>query len=104
MTTASFRVVGSSDDLADGTVNPYYFEDTRHRVAVARVGDALYAFDDIHANCPLSAGLLEGATIKSQCDGSRFDLRSGAVVGGPAQDPLVTYEVRETDGSIEVAV
>lgn len=98
----TFRGLGDSKALRDNDANPYYLEDLKHRVAVARVGGKLYAFDDLYQNAPLSAGLLSGTTIMSQCDGSRFDISTGAVLRGPAAESLVTYEVRESDGRIEV--
>ena len=45
MSDATFRAVGSAEDLSPGTVNPYYLEDLKRRIAIARVGDALYAFE-----------------------------------------------------------
>lgn len=66
----------------------------------------LYAFDDLAPNsgCPLSAGLLTGTTIMSQCNGSQFDITDGAVPRGPATLGLATYEVREPHGEIQVRV
>jgi nitrite reductase/ring-hydroxylating ferredoxin subunit len=104
MTTDDYRTLGPSADLAEGTVNPYYLEDLKLRVAVARVAGTVYAFDDLHAECSLAAGLLDGTTIMSQCDGSKFDLGTGAVIGGPAAGPLATYVAREADGQIQVAI
>jgi 3-phenylpropionate/trans-cinnamate dioxygenase ferredoxin component len=105
-TTAQFRALGKSNALADNYVNPYYLEDLKHRVAVARVGGQLYGFDDLAPNsgCPLSAGLLTGTTIMSQCDGSQFDITNGAVLRGPATMALATYEVREANGEIQMRV
>jgi acyl-CoA reductase-like NAD-dependent aldehyde dehydrogenase len=42
--------------------------------------------------------------LMRQCDGSQFDIRTGAVLRGPATEPLATYEVREQDGEIQVRV
>src|SRR5262245_39577380 len=66
----------------------------------------LYAFDDLctHDSVPLSAGLLMGTTLMCQCDGSQFDVTTGRVLRGPAALALVTYEVREQDGEIQVRV
>ena len=52
----------------------------------------------------LSGGLLTGTTLMSQCDGSQFDVTSGAVLRGPAKSALKTYEVREQNGKIQVRV
>jgi nitrite reductase/ring-hydroxylating ferredoxin subunit len=104
--TAEFRTLDTSDRLPDGYVNPYYLEDSKRRVSVARVGGKLYAFDDLcpHEACPLSAGLLTGTTLMCQCHGSQFDVTSGAVLRGPATTALTTYDVREEDGQIQVRV
>ena len=75
-------------------------------VAIARVKDRLYAFDDLctcaDEACPLSAGLLTGTTIMCQCHGSRFDITTGVVINGPATAPLKMYEVQEVGGSIHI--
>jgi nitrite reductase/ring-hydroxylating ferredoxin subunit len=65
-TAAEFRTVDTSERLPDDYVNPYYLDDLKRRISVARVGGKLYAFDDLcpHEACPLSAGLLTGTTLK----------------------------------------
>jgi 3-phenylpropionate/trans-cinnamate dioxygenase ferredoxin subunit len=102
--TAAFRAVGQDDAIPDGFVVPFYLNDRKLRISVARAGDRLYAFDDLctcadHA-CPLSGGLLAGTTIMCQCHGSEFDVTTGAVVNGPAARPLNVYDVQVADGSI----
>jgi nitrite reductase/ring-hydroxylating ferredoxin subunit len=37
-----------------------------------------------------------------QCHGSRFDITTGAVITGPATEPLNAYEVQEVEGSIQI--
>ena len=37
-----------------------------------------------------------------QCHGSQFDITNGEVERGPAIASLITYEVREQDGKIQV--
>ena len=37
-----------------------------------------------------------------QCHGSRFDLATGAVINGPATEPLNRYAVQEVDGAIQI--
>lgn len=45
--TTESRSLGDADQLADNYVNPYYLEDRKRRVAVARIDGRLYAFDDL---------------------------------------------------------
>ncbi|HEY2256613.1 MAG TPA: hypothetical protein VGI11_13325 [Variovorax sp.] len=101
---ADFRTLGEAGRLGDNDVNPYYLEDLKHRVSVARVEGKLYAFDDLYEGYPLSGGLLTGTTLMSQFDGSQFDLPTGAVLRGPATEALDIYEVREQDGEIQVRI
>jgi 3-phenylpropionate/trans-cinnamate dioxygenase ferredoxin component len=102
----AFREVGPDDAIPDGFVVPFYLGDRRLRISVARVGDRLYAFDDLCTctsdPCPLSGGLLTGTVIMCQCHGSEFDVTTGAVVSGPAARPLNVYQVQVADGSVRV--
>ena len=106
LTTASFRTVATSDAIADGSTVPYYLADRKLRISIARVGDRLYAFDDLCTcagePCPLSGGLLTGTTVMCQCHGSRFDITTGAVIDGPATVPLGVYAVHDIDGSVRI--
>jgi nitrite reductase/ring-hydroxylating ferredoxin subunit len=105
-TSAGFRTIGPSDAIPNDFVVPYYLDDRKLRVSVARVGNRLFAFDDLcscsERSCPLSGGLLTGTTLMCQCHGSRFDVTTGAVVNGPATEPLTLYEVQEADGDIHI--
>lgn len=106
LATSIFRTLGPSNAIPNDFVVPYYLDDRKHRIAVARVNDRLYAFDDLctcsDASCPLSGGLLNGRTIMCQCHGSRFDITSGAVIKGPATKSLNVYEVQEDKGSVRI--
>jgi Rieske Fe-S protein len=51
-----------------------------------------------HRGCTVSS--VSGGTINCPCHGSRFDAASGAVVHGPATEPLPTRKITVADGSI----
>jgi nitrite reductase/ring-hydroxylating ferredoxin subunit len=104
----ALRTVGPGDAIPNDLVVPYYLDDLKRRISVARVNDRLYAFDDLctcaERPCPLSGGLLTGTTLMCQCHGSRFDVGTGAVLNGPATEPLHGYEVQEVDGQVQIRV
>ena len=74
------------------------------RVAVARLDGVVHAFDDActHAQCSLSGGEVEDGAVVCPCHQGRFDLRSGAVLGGPPQVPLRIWQARVVDGGLEL--
>jgi nitrite reductase/ring-hydroxylating ferredoxin subunit len=49
-------------------------------------------------------GEIEGTTITCECHGSEFDMSNGAVLEGPATEPVASYEVREENGELQVGV
>lgn len=106
--TDALRTVGRGEAIPNNAVIPHYLSDRKRRLAIARVDDRLYAFDDLctcaQETCPLSGGLLTGTTIMCQCHGSRFDITTGAVVNGPATLALGVYPVQEVEGSIQIRV
>ena len=108
LATAVFRTVGPADAIPNDFVVPYYLDDLKRRISVARVDDRLYAFGDLctcaEPACPLSAGLLTGTRLMCQCHGSRFDITTGAVLNGPATEALNVYEVQEVEKSIQIRV
>ena len=100
------RTVRRGDEIPNDFVVPYYLDDHKLRISIARVDHRLYAFDDLctcaDEACPLSGGLLKGTMIMCQCHGSRYDITTGAVIAGPASEALGTYEVQEIGGSIQI--
>jgi 3-phenylpropionate/trans-cinnamate dioxygenase ferredoxin subunit len=105
--TDAVHTVGPAEAVPNDFVVPYYLDDLKLRISVARVDDRLYAFDDLctcteEGACPLSGGLLTGTTVMCQCHGSHFDITTGAVIDGPATEGLAVYEVQEVDGSIVI--
>jgi nitrite reductase/ring-hydroxylating ferredoxin subunit len=46
-----------------------------------------------HRQGPLNEGTLDGSTVTCPSHGSQFDVCTGAVLRGPANDPLKAYPV-----------
>jgi 3-phenylpropionate/trans-cinnamate dioxygenase ferredoxin subunit len=57
-----------------------------------------------HASTRLDDGRLRGHRIVCPLHGARFDACTGAVLSGPATQPLQTFAARVADGHIEVRV
>jgi nitrite reductase/ring-hydroxylating ferredoxin subunit len=73
-------------------------------VLILRHGDHFHAIHDrcSHRGCSLAEGELEKETITCACHGSKFSLRDGSVLQGPATVGQPAYEVRESDGAVEI--
>jgi nitrite reductase/ring-hydroxylating ferredoxin subunit/uncharacterized membrane protein len=65
------------------------------RIAVGRTEDGVAAFQDrcTHRGGPLSDGALICGVVQCPWHGSQFDVRTGDVKCGPAENPIRTYEV-----------
>ena len=55
-----------------------------------------------HAGGPLHEGTIEDNIVICPWHASRFDLRTGAVRGGPATVSQVRYDARIAEGRVEV--
>jgi 3-phenylpropionate/trans-cinnamate dioxygenase ferredoxin component len=75
-------------------------------VCVVRIDGEVFAVHDecTHQSVPLSEGDVEGGTIECWRHGSRFDLRSGAVINPPATEPVRVYRTRVEDGQVQVDI
>ena len=96
--------VGKASEIADGEMRS--FQIGGEDVAIARVKGDLHAFGDVctHAQCLLSEGDLDGTTVTCPCHGSEFDVTSGAVLNGPATEPVATYPVTVDGDDVRVAM
>ena len=104
--TDEFTRVGGvmAADVAEGQLVPATHANGT-ALCIGRRDGRLFAAKDScpHAEFPLSEGTLY-ATGELECcwHGAKFDCVSGRVLRGPAEDPLVRFEVEERDGSIWV--
>lgn len=90
-----------SDVQADGakcvTVN-------NNEYALFKVGEKIYCVDNTctHQGGPLCEGYLEGFVVTCPWHGSQFDVRSGQVVGPPAETPVRSYPATVEGGQVWV--
>ena len=70
---------------------------------VKRTGQ-IYAIAEVcsHLGGPLAEGKIEGDTVVCPWHASRFCLRDGSVIDGPATHPQPRFETRVRDGRVEV--
>jgi nitrite reductase/ring-hydroxylating ferredoxin subunit len=95
-------------DLADVPPGEMTLVDVEgEEVALANVDGAIYAVSDTctHMAGRLSQGMLEGAVATCPLHAGQFDVRTGAVVNEPPEEPLRTFRVEVNDaGEIFVAL
>jgi nitrite reductase/ring-hydroxylating ferredoxin subunit len=75
-------------------------------ICILRIEKRIYAFQEFctHRFGPLSEGCVRGTEIECPWHRSRFDVRSGKVVHGPAKVDLKTWPVEVRDGAICVGI
>jgi NAD(P)H-dependent nitrite reductase small subunit len=102
---ADWHRVASADEIAEGQAYPATVAGTA--IAVYRVEGALYAIGNI---CPhqgdvlLSDGFVDGDRVECPMHQSCFEIRTGKVLGPPAQDDVAAYPVKVEDGAVFVRV
>jgi apoptosis-inducing factor 3 len=74
-------------------------------VVVVRRGDACFALGATcpHYSGPLGDGIVAGDTIRCPWHHARFDLATGAPIGGPALNPLPCFDVVREGALVRVA-
>ena len=80
--------IENARDIATGQMR--VFDVAGIKVNIASVGGQLHAFDDTctHRACSLAKGKLVGTTVTCPCHGSQFDVTTGEVLRGPAQQAV----------------
>ncbi len=86
--------VASTKALAPGKM--LGIEKNGKGILVANVNGEYYEIGNVctHMGCKLANGTLNGENIQCACHGSTFDMRTGAVVKGPAKRPEPSFKLR----------
>ena len=100
----NFVAVGAPSDFPEGEMKKV--EAKGMAVMMVRYQGALHAVSNTctHAGGPLDEGELKGDLVECPWHGSLFCVTDGDVRGGPATFPVPKLEVREDDGTVEVAL
>jgi nitrite reductase/ring-hydroxylating ferredoxin subunit/uncharacterized membrane protein len=74
------------------------------RVVVGRCNEGIVAFSDhcTHKGGPLSDGVIAGCAVQCPWHGSQFDVKTGRVIAGPAEDKITVYDIRISSGEVWV--
>ena len=96
--------VGSIKDVPAGEM--IGIDNSGQKIVVANVNGSYYAIGNVctHRGCKLSEGTLEGDQVRCPCHGSTFDVKTGAVVKGPAKNPEKSFKVKVDGNLIMVAI
>jgi nitrite reductase/ring-hydroxylating ferredoxin subunit len=96
--------VASIKDVPAGTM--IGVESSGQKIVVANVSGSYYAIGNIctHRGCKLSQGTLNDDKVQCPCHRSIFDIKTGAVVKGPATKPESSFKVRVDGDSLMVTI
>jgi nitrite reductase/ring-hydroxylating ferredoxin subunit/uncharacterized membrane protein len=94
--------VGASTDFPEGELRRV--DASGMPVLLVRRGGQLFAISNTcaHAGGPLDEGSLDGVVVTCPWHGSRFDVRTGRVCGGPATFSQPALRVVEAEGRVTV--
>ena len=100
----TFVTIEGAKDLPDGTMTGVETGD--RQILVVNLGGTLYSIGNkcTHAGCKLTAGSIDGETVRCKCHGSVFNLKSGEVVHGPARKPEPVFKVWKENGEVRVEI
>jgi len=101
---AVYVKVAQAADLPPGQAMAVTVADKR--IALFSVDGTVFAIDDTctHRGGPLSEGYLTGNQVICPWHGSRFNIKTGAVLTPPAQGGVKSFPVRVTGNDVEVEV
>lgn len=99
-----YHPVARSEDLLEGKGRPYTVEG-RH-LALVRVNGVVRALEDLcpHAGGTIAFGPVQDGRIMCPWHFAEFDVCTGQVLSGPAEEDIPSFPVREENGIVSVAI
>ena len=100
-----FVKIGTTAELEDLEVGKLV-EAGGKRIAIFNLGGKYYAIEDTcpHRGGPLSQGMLAEDEVICPWHGSRFKVKTGAVLTPPAQRNVKSFPVRIVGNDVEVEI
>jgi uncharacterized membrane protein/nitrite reductase/ring-hydroxylating ferredoxin subunit len=97
-------VVATEDELEVDQMKLIHLDG--ERVVLGRTEDGWVAFQDqcTHRGASLADGVMICGTVQCPWHGSQFDVRSGAVKAGPAEQPIKAFTVEAQGGKIRLSM
>jgi nitrite reductase/ring-hydroxylating ferredoxin subunit len=86
--------IASTGDLSPGKMMGVEIQGKS--ILLANVNGTYYAIGNVcmHEGCILDGGTLGGVKVECPCHGSTYDVRTGKVLKGPAEQPEPVYPLR----------
>ena len=102
---AQFVKVGTRAEL-DELEGGKLVEVGGQKIAIFNVGGRYYAIENTcpHRGGPLAEGKIEGDEVICPWHGSRFNVKTGAVLEPPARQGVRSFAVRVTGDDVEVEI
>ena len=99
---ADYVKVATTNEIEPGKAR--LFDVKGKPIAFFNVDGQFFAVDNActHRGGPLAEGEISGHEVTCPWHGARFDVRTGKVVGPPAQQAVARYSVRVTESDLEV--
>jgi nitrite reductase/ring-hydroxylating ferredoxin subunit len=103
MSEKTFQPLLALSDVGRGRMRSCRVGDLE--LVVCHTRDGVFAVDNncTHAFARMSEGYLKGTSLSCPLHGATFDVRTGAVLSGPATIPLAAYQTRVENGMVDVA-
>lgn len=101
---AKLLKIAETNDVPPGQAAAFTVEG--QKIALFNVEGTYYAIGDTctHRGGPLSVGGVQGTKVTCPLHGANFDLKTGAVLGPPAQKGVPSYKVLVEGNDINVEI
>lgn len=100
--TDNFIEVASTNDIATGGTLRVHAHGTW--ILLVKLDQDYFAIADTctHEDASLYKGVLKDGCVRCPLHGSRFDIKTGAPLEEPAEEPVDVYPVQVLDGVVRI--